>query len=409
MTTPWPEFKAWLERSGTLETDTVDQRRNKLTLVVLTGTCFFASIVWGVLYYATLGATSTVFLTFGFTVVMGAALVVFFATRQFAYLLYPFLLMILWNPIAMQLSLGGFATSGVVMIWSILAPFCALLFQSMRKAAWWFAAYIILLGLSLVLDGTFQQDAATVSHEISMLFFGMNIAGPALAIFATMLYFVRAFEREHARSEGLLLNILPMPIAERLKQGQEVIADAYVEVTVLFADIVNFTGLAAQRSPEELVILLNSVVTAFDRLTEQRGLEKVKTIGDAYMVAAGLPEPRPDHAEAMADLALDMQAEIARIGEEFAVPLQLRIGLNTGPVVAGVIGERKFAYDLWGDAVNTASRMDSHGVKDRIQISESTRERLGPRFDCEERGLIAIKGKTDMRTFFLNGRRPKLD
>ncbi len=317
--------------------------------------------------------------------------------------------MILWNPIAMQLSLGGFAASGVVMIWSILAPFCALLFQSMRKAAWWFAAYIILLGLSLVLDGTFQQDAATVSHEISMLFFGMNIAGPALAIFATMLYFVRAFEREHARSEGLLLNILPMPIAERLKQGQEVIADAYVEVTVLFADIVNFTGLAAQRSPEELVILLNSVVTAFDRLTEQRGLEKVKTIGDAYMVAAGLPEPRPDHAEAMADLALDMQAEIARIGEEFAVPLQLRIGLNTGPVVAGVIGERKFAYDLWGDAVNTASRMDSHGVKDRIQISESTRERLGPRSDCEERGLIAIKGKTDMRTFFLNGRRPKLD
>lgn len=398
-------FRAHLEKASTLEADTLEERRRKVTLVVLSGICLCASVMWGAMYYAILGPTVTVFITFGFTFVVGGALLTFFATKRFALLLYPFFLMILWNPIAMQWSLGGFAASGVLMTWSVLAPFCALMFQTVRQAIWWFAAYLVLLAISLVFDEQVQQWAVVLPQWTSMLFFGMNIVGPSVAIFLTMMYFVNAFQREHERSETLLLNILPGPIAERLKKGHEVIADAHAEVTILFADIVGFTRLAERKSPEKLVALLNAVFSSFDRLTERYGLEKIKTIGDAYMVAAGLPEPRPDHAEAIAELALDMRSAVARVSEEFGVPLRLRIGINSGSVVAGVIGERKFAYDLWGDSVNTASRMESHGIEDCIQLTESTYERLKERFVCEERGRIAIKGKAEMRTFLLKARR----
>ena len=405
MTHVLSEFRARLERVGSLETDSLEERRRKVTLLVLTGTSFFASIVWGAIYLAILGPTITVLITFGFTLVVGAALLVFLATRRFVLLLYPFFLMILWNPIAMQWSLGGFAASGVLMTWSLLAPFCALMFQTVRKAIWWFAAYLGLLAASLLFDNQVQQWAPPLTQGTSMLFFGMNIAGPAVVIFLTMMYFVNAFKREHERSESLLLNILPASIAERLKEGSEIIVDAHSDVTILFADIVDFTKLAAQRGPEQLVVLLNAVFSAFDHLSDRYGLEKIKTVGDAYMVAAGLPDPRPDHAEAIANLALDMRTEAARISEEYGEPLGLRIGINTGPVVAGIIGERKFAYDLWGDSVNIASRMESQGVENCIQLTESTYARLKPTFLCEERGMIAIKGKAEMLTYFLVGKR----
>ena len=399
------ELAARLERVGALETDTLEVRRNKVTLLLISGICFCASIVWTTLYYAIFGPVLAVLVTFSFTAVVGAGLLVFFASKRFALLLYPFFLMILLVPVALQWSLGGFAASGVVMTWSVLAPFCALMFQTVRKAIWWFGAYLALLAISLGFDHQFQQWAAPMSHEISMLFFGMNIVGPSLAILMTMLYFVNAFQREHERSETLLLNILPEAIAERLKEGDKVIADAHGDVTILFADIVEFTKLATQMGPQQLVELLNAVFSSFDHLTAQHGLEKIKTVGDAYMVAAGLPEPRPDHAEAMASLALEMRAEATRIGAEFGVPLSLRIGINTGPVVAGVIGAQKFAYDLWGDAVNTASRMESQGVKDCIQLTESTYQRLKSTFECEDHGEIEVKGQAKMQTYLLIAKR----
>ena len=191
------ELRARVERVGTLETDSFEERRNKVTLLVLSGICFFASIVWGTMYLAILGPTITVFITYGFTLVIGAALCVFFATKRFALLLYPFFLMILWNPIAMQWSLGGFAASGVLMTWSMLAPLCALMFQTVRAALWWFAAYLVLLAISLLLDQQFQPLSPALSQQTSMLFFGMNIVGPAVAIFLSMMYFVNAYQREH--------------------------------------------------------------------------------------------------------------------------------------------------------------------------------------------------------------------
>ncbi len=212
-------------------------------------------------------------------------------------------------------------------------------------------------------------------------------------------------QQEQALSERLLLNILPKPIADRLKQGEKTIADDYAQATVLFADIVSFTAISAQMSPSRLLTMLNTIFSVCDQLTEKHGLEKIKTIGDAYMVVGGLPQPRPDHAEAVADMALDMQREIATLTDDAGRPLTLRVGIATGPVVAGVIGSAKFSYDVWGDTVNTASRMESQGCAGCIQVTTEIFERLRDRYVFELRGPIQVKNKGEMTTYFLIGKR----
>jgi adenylate cyclase len=217
---------------------------------------------------------------------------------------------------------------------------------------------------------------------------------------------------EQMVSERLLLNVLPHSIAERLKGRAEpapdgvaeVIADSHDEVTVLFADIVEFTKFSEGVSAQVLVDVLNDIFIRFDEIADQRGLEKIKTIGDAYMVAAGLPVPAPDHTIRAAHMALDMIEAMDRFNVHSRHKLKVRIGIDSGAVVAGVIGKRKFLYDLWGDVVNTASRMESHGVAGRIQVTDSTRQRLGDTFMLERRGAIDVKGKGEMHTWFLNNR-----
>jgi class 3 adenylate cyclase len=215
----------------------------------------------------------------------------------------------------------------------------------------------------------------------------------------------KALHAEQEKVERLLLNILPPSIASRLKQEQSSIADSFAEATVLFADIVGFTKIADFMSPTELVYLLNEIFSSFDLLTETHGLEKIKTIGDAYMVAGGIPVKRADSAEAIALLALDMQRAIERFNKQHCQNFNIRIGINTGPVVAGVIGIKKFIYDLWGDTVNTASRMESHGLPGQIHLTEATYQLLVNKFVFKERGTIDIKGKGLMRTYFLTGRK----
>jgi class 3 adenylate cyclase len=200
----------------------------------------------------------------------------------------------------------------------------------------------------------------------------------------------------------LLLNVLPAPIAEKLKRQKGIIAERYDDVSVLFADIVGFTPLSVRLAPSELLEMLNRVFSGFDELAGQHGVEKIKTIGDAYMVAGGLPEPHTDHLGAMAAMALAMQAQIKQLTIESS-PLNLRIGLHVGSVIAGVIGIRKFIYDVWGDTVNTASRLESHGLPGRIHVSESVRDRLQKRYVFEPRGVIDLKGRGATKTFFLNG------
>ena len=258
----------------------------------------------------------------------------------------------------------------------------------------------------IALAGALDPFLANKSEEISqgtiVTFFVLNVLGVTGTCYFLLHYFVRerdlaakliATERE--RSERLLLNVLPEPIADRLKLGESLIADGVSEVGVLFADIVGFTPLSETMFPEEVVRLLDEVFTAFDGLAAEHGLEKIKTIGDAYMAASGLLEPNGRHAEDLAEMALAMQRE-ARIRK-----LQLRIGIDIGPVVAGVIGRKKFIYDLWGDTVNTASRMESHGVPGAIQVTERAHLRLTRAFEFEGRGVIDVKGKGPMRTYLL--------
>jgi class 3 adenylate cyclase len=218
--------------------------------------------------------------------------------------------------------------------------------------------------------------------------------------------FLKSFliETEREKSEQLLLNILPRTIASRLKESNDTIADSFNSVTILFADIVDFTRLSSQVSPVELVEILNYIFSAFDELAEKHQLEKIKTIGDAYMVVGGIPEPRIDHAEAIAEMALDMQAEILKINQKSQQNFSMRIGINSGEVVAGVIGKKKFIYDLWGDAVNTASRMESHGVPNAIHVTIDTYNLLADKYLFEERGVIEVKGQGEIQTYFLKDR-----
>jgi len=208
-------------------------------------------------------------------------------------------------------------------------------------------------------------------------------------------------ELERQKSEDLLLNILPRPIAQRLKEDQSVIADYFHSTTVLFTDIVGFTKLSENLSPSELVQFLNKIFTSFDNLVEKYQLEKIKTVGDAYMVAGGFPEPRLDHVEAIADLALEMQDSMVRFHTEKNQSVSMRTGIHTGPAVAGVIGIKKFIYDVWGDTVNTASRMESHGIGGQIQVSHATYKVLKDKYILKKRGSIEIKGKGKLTTYWL--------
>ena len=339
------------------------------------------------------------------------SLAIFFRTKRFRAFRATQLIMMLILPFVLQWSLGGFAAGSVVSLWAVTAPIGALMFIGLRQARPWFYGFVALIVASGVLEVIHLLPRPAIPEGIRLIFFVMNLGAVALTVFILLLYFVgereqmkEALDAEHVRSENLLLNLLPAPVAERLKRSTGVIADGFEGVTVLFADIAGFTPMSAALSPSEVVTLLNRVFTAFDQLVDTYGLEKIKTIGDAYMVAAGVPVPLDDHAAAIADLALEMRTELAKVRQAIDAPLDIRIGIDSGPVVAGVIGKRKFIYDLWGDTVNTASRMESHGLAGEIQVTERTCSLLRQSHQLRDRGVIEVKGKGPMRTFFLERR-----
>jgi len=268
-------------------------------------------------------------------------------------------------------------------------------------AGGWFTAAVylgyLLATQALANDVLLRHAFWLVAANVFGMFMGYQLDLFARREFVAM----RALDAERARSERLLLNILPASIAARLKTSEAAIADHSDEVTVLFADIVGFTPLSARKTPQALVDMLDRIFTEFDRLAELHGLEKIKTIGDAYMAAAGLPEQRSDHAQAAARMAQGMLEAVAQIAADTGEALSLRVGLHSGPVVAGVIGRRKFSYDLWGDTVNTASRMESHGVPGAVHCSAITAALLQSDFRLESRGPVELKGKGEMHTFLL--------
>ncbi|MEH1894687.1 MAG: adenylate/guanylate cyclase domain-containing protein [Nostoc sp.] len=276
---------------------------------------------------------------------------------------------------------------------------------------WWMhlisqlGTIICYLTLYLLYNPTLKNPSAFYAEQGLYFFWTCVICVFSVYLYERLrkkeFYARKAMELAQQKSERLLLNILPEMIAEQLKQQPTTIADSFLEVTVLFADIVGFTELSTRTSPAELVELLNTIFCLFDQLAERHGVEKIKTIGDAYMAVAGLPNQSNDHAPTIANMALDMQIAIATLNAENNQLFSIRIGISTGPVVAGVIGLKKFAYDLWGDTVNTASRMESHGIAGSIQVCEATYQLLKDRYLLEKRGLIQVKGKGEMMTYIL--------
>ncbi|HUI37683.1 MAG TPA: adenylate/guanylate cyclase domain-containing protein, partial [Gaiellaceae bacterium] len=366
------------------------------------------SALWGVLYLAFGSPVGVVPLVY-FAVLLGA-IVVFSRTHDFPRFLLVGQLAILFAPTLSMIPLGGFLDAGGVGLWGILAPLGALVFSEVRSAARWYVAYLVVFlgsGLAGEIIGPVWEPLP-VWFTSTML--ALNIAVGGTIVFTLLAVFaaerraaLSALRLEQAKAENLLLNILPRSIADKLKDETQPIADHFGSASILFADVAEFTPWSERLPPAEVVGYLDRLFSHFDELAERYALEKIKTIGDCYMVAAGVPTPRPDHARALALMALDMleamrsHEEVAHLGHE------LRIGINSGPVVAGVIGRKRFLYDLWGDAVNTASRMESHGTPGRIQITRATYELLADEFECELRGTIEVKGKGEVEAWYLIG------
>jgi class 3 adenylate cyclase len=382
---------------GALPDDTEDERIRKGALTLAAGIISALSPIW-VITYLLLDLPVSAAIPFGYILVSLVSLAVFARTKRYRVFRTMQLSLMLALPFALQWSLGGFIPSSGVALWALMCPLGALTFAGTRQAAPWFAAYLTLIAVSLVLEPVLTP--AEIPETVQVAFLALNITGVSLTSYLLLQYFVREREREHERSERLLLNVLPEPVAMRLKRNEGVIADRFEQATVLFADIVDFTPISARIPPHEVVRLLDAVFSDFDDLAERYGLEKIKTIGDAYMVASGIPTPRPDHVRAVADMALAM----LDVASSHRDGLGLRIGIDTGPVVAGVIGRRKFIYDLWGDTVNTASRMESHGVPGEIQVTERVVAALVDGYVLEPRGTVEIKGKGATPTWFLRGR-----
>jgi adenylate cyclase len=384
--------------------------RTQKTLLVLSALLFIPpSLVWSALYFVFDEPLSAAIpLVYVLVTLLGLAS--FALTRRFALLRWIELALILALPFALQLTLGGFVPSSGVVLWSLLAPIGALVFGAPR-AALWLVAFLALVATAGVLEGSLRGTNA-LPDWLRTTFFVLNIVAISTLAVTLLAVFNRQRDQamhllaaEQGRSEGLLLNILPKQIAERLKAGERRIADAHQDATVLFADLVGSTALALELAPDALIGVLNDVFSRIDELAERHGIEKIRTIGDNWMGVSGVPRTRPDHAQAGVRMALDVRDFVERYRTPDGRSLAVRIGLNSGPLVAGVIGKHKFVYDIWSDTVNTASRMESQGVAGRVQVSEATYALVKDDFVCEERGAIDVRGHGLLTTYFVVAKR----
>lgn len=386
-----------------------EELRLQKTLLVSGSTMWaIAGFLWSLIYfYYGEYVAGVIPLTYG--LVSFLSIVFYAVTRRYQIFRFSQLLLILMLPFLLMIALGGFVNSSAIILWALLCPLGALLFSEPRRAPWWFLAYAFLVVLSGFLQ-PFARTSNNLPPEVITLFFVMNITAISAIAFVLLYYFVyqknsflSLLRIEQDKSERLLLNILPKEIAEVLKVENRVIADSYDSASIMFADLVGFTPLTAEMEPRKMVELLNEIYSQFDHLAEKYDVEKIRTIGDNYMVVSGVPSPREDHAEAVANMALEMRAFLAKFKDETGRRLHFRIGINSGQLVAGVVGRKKFQYDVWGDAVNVASRMESQGKPDRIQVTAATRDLIQDKFLFEHRGAIEIKGKGEMETWFLLG------
>lgn len=395
---------ARVRKTFSREEDSDLLRARKVTASMVALTVIVTGTTWGVVFLAG-GFYATATMNALAVVAMGVNLLAF--ARHQRHGAHTHLLLTigwLWTYFT-QLSLGGFERSGLIGLWALGLPLLAVAVLNRAQAMVWFALFAGLL-LASVFDvgvGLLTPPALTRSFSLWNAF--MNVLVLGVVLFVAIENMLLRLDEARRQADHLLLNILPAPIVTQLKFSSDTIADQHSEVTVLFADIVEFTDLAREATPSEVVTLLNTIFCCFDTLAEELKLEKIKTIGDAYMVAGGLPLARADHAEAVMEMAIRMLECVEALPVWKGTKICIRIGVNTGPVVAGVIGRHKFAYDLWGDAVNTASRMESHGVANSIQVTEATVGKVSHLYRFEARSAMEVKGKGEMVPYLYLGRR----
>jgi guanylate cyclase len=393
---------AWLGDIGADPNDDEETRKRKALLVYLAVLILPISLVWGVLYLA-LGAPSGV-VAFAYFLVSVASIGLFGRTRNFELLLRIQLLNITLAPTLSMWPTAGFLSSGAVGLWGILGPMGALVFSSVRSSVRWFVLFAVAF-LAAGISGELTGGLSRLPTWFSTTMLALNVVVGGAVVFALLASFAQQRHDAQDRADTLLLNILPRSIADKLKDTPQTIADSFTSASILFADVVDFTPLAERIPPVRVVEMLDQLFGHFDSLAERYDVEKIKTIGDCYMAAAGIPAPRTDHARTLALMALGMLDAVREQGAMASLGFELRIGINSGPVVAGVIGRKRFLYDLWGDAVNTAGRMQTEGTPGRIQITRATYELLKDEFACEPRGFVPVRGKGEMETWYLVGRR----
>ncbi|MFL6045725.1 MAG: adenylate/guanylate cyclase domain-containing protein [Propionibacteriaceae bacterium] len=392
------------DRVLSIGADFADSSELRFRKRLLVGIALFVlpiGFVWGCLYWV-VGEEAVALTPWAYVAGSIMSLAVFARNRNFAFLRTAQFLLILVAPALGMIMLGGLEDASFVILWSLLAPLGAVAFDRPARAWPWFAAFVAVVLLAVVLSEVVRPDGANLPDAFVRTFDVLNIVAVSLVAMLLLITFARGRDTAQARVEALLLNILPKEVAQRLQSEPHPIADHFDHASILFADVVDFTPLASRLDPREVVGMLDRLFTTFDELVDRYQVEKIKTIGDCYMVAAGVPRPRSDHAHALADLALEMKDCAHTCLPES--DLRLRIGISSGPVVAGVIGRRRFLYDLWGDTVNMASRMESHGTSNKIQITRPTWELLGEDFLTEPTGLVDVKGKGHVETWRLVSR-----
>ncbi|HSD41984.1 MAG TPA: adenylate/guanylate cyclase domain-containing protein [Burkholderiales bacterium] len=411
-----------LRTAGIEPDDTDDVRLKKSLLMFAMGLTVAAPVLWFALY-GSMGLKLPATVPFGYQLVSLGTLLVYLVTRNFDLFRVLQLSLYLFFPFVLQWQLGDFITASGFVLWGLLAPVVAVLVYSPRDSIPWFAAYIVLVVAAAGGDYYLFAEGAKpppVPPKTIVVFFALNFVAISSVVYFLLRYAAverdkskarleeahRLLQSEQERSERLLLNILPGPVAERLKMEDGTIADGFADVTVMFADIVNFTTLAEGMSPNQIFAMLNKVFSSFDSLAEKHGLEKIKTIGDAYMVAGGLnDESSINYSEAIAYMALEMRDLLASDLSVNDHRLEIRMGIGTGPVVAGVVGKKKFIYDLWGDTVNLASRITAESVPGMVQVDVTTYRRLRNRFEFDPPKTTYLKGKGDTTVYTLRGRK----
>lgn len=374
-------------------------------LVLLAGNLggYFFSVVLALLYFyngLTIPAIFAGIYLFAVTLVY----IYYFRTKQLERTAFLFSFLLFLELIAIHISLGGFKSSGVVFIWVAACAIMSIITGQSRLATLWIVLFLVATGIFTVTEPLIAEFNPGVPEKLSNLLFAMNFGFGLTYMISNSFYFMYLLEVSRKQADDLLLNILPGPVAKRLKEGEETIADSYESASIMFVDIVNFTPISAATTPKDMILLLSELFSHFDELVEKHNAEKIETIGDSYMVAVGLPIQRDDHSQVIASLALDIRAYLEKGVVINGQTINCRIGINSGPVMAGVIERKKISYNVWGDTVNTASRMESHGIPGQIQISDTTYELIKESFHCEPRGLVDIKGKGTMQTHLLKGK-----